>query len=518
MSDALDRGITVTEMAAMDEPVDVQLYSAAAFVGRALRGPLNTPVLVRSLSDFNKAFGGVWPKSSMGPAVQQFFEHGGQRLYVVRVANGAKSATLQLPTDGDPLRLSAVNPGSTETLRLSVDYDGLAADDTEHFNLTVQRLAPDGSLLVDQEIHNRLSCVEGSDRYVVNRLRDSSLVQLQGPVPGSRPRATIGPQVQRGVEYVQPTERGDDGDELSDYDLVGSATEKTGIFALDAMESFDLLYLPPTGRGRDIGLAATMAADLYCRRRGAMLIVDPPLEWSNVEAAIRGVSRLGLASPNMLSYFPRVIDREEPVSTSRAAGGALAGLICRFDDRTGPWCDPERVLFALRPRYQPAVAVDGKSAEELVHEGLNVLAALKNSRVILHGGVTLARQSPCQKQFTSLSVRRLALYIGNSVGRATRWAVFQPESERLAERLRRQVQAFLAGLHDEGAFENDRFDVQCHLMSPVDENAAVRRVTIVIGFLPAGQTDTLWLTLHQDIHGFRASTAAFAPSLDPAGS
>ena len=135
LSDVYDRGITVTEMAAMDDPVDVHPKSAAAFIGRALRGPINTPVLVRSLGDFGKRFGGVWPKSSLGPAVQQFFEHGGRRLYVVRVANGATRARVEIPTGEAPLVLTAVDPGSAETIRVSVDYDRLPPDDSEHFNL-----------------------------------------------------------------------------------------------------------------------------------------------------------------------------------------------------------------------------------------------------------------------------------------------------------------------------------------------------------------------------------------------
>jgi 16S rRNA C1402 (ribose-2'-O) methylase RsmI len=47
---------------------------------------------------------------------------------------------------------------------------------------------------------------------------------------------------------------------LSDYDLVGSAVRGTGLFALDQVERFDLLYLPPPARGVDVGPAATLAA------------------------------------------------------------------------------------------------------------------------------------------------------------------------------------------------------------------------------------------------------------------
>ena len=92
LSDAADRGITVTEIAAMDQPIDVLRETTAAFIGRALRGPINEPVFVRSFSEFRRRFGDIWSRSSLGPAVQQFFEHGGKNLYIVRVANNARGA------------------------------------------------------------------------------------------------------------------------------------------------------------------------------------------------------------------------------------------------------------------------------------------------------------------------------------------------------------------------------------------------------------------------------------------
>ena len=128
MSDAADRGITVTEIAATDQPIDAAPETTAAFVGRALRGPLNTPVLVNSFGQFRRRFGDMWSRSSLGPAVQQFFEHGGQRLFVVRVANGARGSMLCLPASGSALVLRAIEPGSTESIRAAVDIDGIDDD------------------------------------------------------------------------------------------------------------------------------------------------------------------------------------------------------------------------------------------------------------------------------------------------------------------------------------------------------------------------------------------------------
>ena len=140
----------------MDQPIDVSPETTAAFVGRALRGPLNTPVLVNSIGDFQRRFGGSWSRSSLGPAVRQFFEHGGRNLYIVRVANNARGAMLCLPADGSALVLRAVEPGSTESIRAAVDYDGIDADEDALFNLTLQRVNPTSGRIEDQEFFRRV--------------------------------------------------------------------------------------------------------------------------------------------------------------------------------------------------------------------------------------------------------------------------------------------------------------------------------------------------------------------------
>ncbi len=511
MSDASGRGITVTEMTAMDEPVDVKPHTVAAFVGRALRGPLNTPVPVRSYAQFSQRFGGVWGQSSLGPAVQQFFEHGGRRVHVVRVANDARGATLCLPGDDGVLVLTAVEPGSTEYIRASVDYDRVPDEDNEHFNLTVQRVSPSTGLVIDQEIHTALSCRVESRSYVGDALLSSDLVRVRLPVPSRRPFATIGPDIEAASQYVGHAQRGTDGDVLSDYDLIGSTAEQTGMFALDQVDRFDLLYLPPPGRHQDLGPTAILAAELYCRKRGAMLILDPGSAWESVDTAVAGMRASGYSSPNLLTYFPRVLERSDPTKTPRAAGGAIAGLLCRLDERAGPWQDLDQPGFRFRSHLQPATAVAVADGAALVRAGFNVIAKTTAGRASLCGSVTLAGDAQLDRKFASLHVRRLCLHITNAIGRATRWAVFEPGGNRIAHRVRAQVYAFLASLADCGAFANERFDVHCDSGLHVDPLDPKRGVTILLSFQPIGSAEYVWLTLHQSVQGCRVAATAFAP-------
>jgi len=512
MQRLLSGGITVTEIAPMDGPVDVGAETTAAFIGRSLRGPLNTPVLIRNFAAFRNRFGGMWNRSALGPAVEQFFDHGGRQLYVVRVANNARGAMICIPAIHGVLVLRAVEPGSTESIRASVDYDGVDPGDSEHFNLTLQRVAPDSGFVVDQEIYRRLSCKAGDGTFIGQALASSELARPQTPLPAGRPMPSTDPANRYDPGYVIPVQPGTDGLALSDYDLVGSAVESTGIFALNQVERLDFLYMPPPGQHEDLGPAAILAAELYCRRRGSMLLLDPPARWKTPESAIAGIRDAGYASPNILAYFPRMYCRSEG-GPPRAVGGALAGMLARLDRNHGPWRDLDPKNAAFRKDLIPASEVGVEVSRQLVREGLNVIAAQPGRPGTLSGSVTLARDCATDRRFSSLGVRRLCLTITNDVARATRWAVFQPNESRVAERIHAQVHAYLSCLADCGAFSDDHFVVQCDAGLHARQNGMERGATILLAFRPVGADAAISLTLHQTVSGCRVATSAFAPSI-----
>ena len=121
--------------------------SITAFVGYTAKGPLNQAVRIFSFADFERAFGGLSRDSDVSYAVQQYFLNGGSDAYVVRVANGAATASVEMNyvaangTPGLALTATAASPGAWGNhLRLDVDYATTNPDAT--FNLTVTRIDP----------------------------------------------------------------------------------------------------------------------------------------------------------------------------------------------------------------------------------------------------------------------------------------------------------------------------------------------------------------------------------------
>jgi len=512
LSDAVDRGITVTEMAPMDHPIDVSPETTAVFIGRALRGPLNEALLVHSFGEYRRRFGDSWTRSSLGPAAKLFFEHGGKNLYVVRVANNARGAMLCLPASGSALVLRALEPGSTESIRAAIDYDGINVNNEELFNLTLQRVDPGTGLVTDQELYRRANYREDAERFIADLLLTSTIARVESPFPTHRPELTVSVNTPFDSAYVQHAQEGSDGQELSDYDLVGSRGHETGLFALQQIDQFDLLYLPPPGKGRDLGPASLLAAELYCRERGAMLVVDPSTDWLTPTDAVAGVREIGLASPSMIGYFPRMVERDDSEGVPRAVGGALAGLLCKADRSYGPWHNLDQQGMGFARDLAPAFEADDDDVQVLSRAGLNIIAKGPAGRARLQNSVTMGRGSESHREFASLPIRRLCLRIINTIDQATRWAVFESDNSRLADRICAQVTAYFASLSNMGAFEDDRFVVDCDAGLCKRADSVEHGVTILIAFRPLGCAETISFTLHQTVAGCRVATTAFAPT------
>jgi uncharacterized protein len=422
-----------------------------AFVGRALKGPLDRPVRIAGLVDFQRIFGGLWQPSTLSYAIEQYFESGGQQALVVRVANGARPPTLSLPAGASELRLVALNPGSREYLRASVDYDGIADHDTDRFNLIVQRLRiPASEQIEDQEIFRAVS---------VERIRDlaleSRLIRIEAPLPPARPDRTS-KGADRAVHYVSSRSDGDDGAPLSDYDVIGSATDRKGLLALGAEEPFDLLCIPPLSREQDAGLTTLLVAARLCRERHAMLIVDPPAEWGSAESALSAMRSWPFRSENAAMFFPRIVTldrlRNRPETFGSAA--AAAGMLARADRALPVWAPAEAEEPILRAGMKLAVAVTQAQRAKLAHSGINTLQTARSTHRERICACTLA--SSGASDWKHLAERRLALFILASIERGVGWLASAPSNPQTWARAEAEVAQFLDELHLEGAFAGGR--------------------------------------------------------------
>jgi Bacteriophage tail sheath protein len=491
------QGIHINEIPSADQPIARLVTGVTAFVGRALRGPINRPVRLASFADYHSVFGGLWQPSTLSYAVEQFFEHGGRTAVVVRVMNGGAPVTLSLPCDGESLTLEAIAPGTREFLRASVDYDNIGENEEDRFNLVIQRVRSPGSERIeDQEIFRRISMSSDTQQFVGRVLLDSQLVRVRGPVPARRPERSLVPGRRHAVGYVDSNPDGDDGGTLSDYDIIGSARAGTGLFALQSVEEFDTVCIPPLARDRDVGAGTLLVAARLCRERRACLVVDPRSDWTTPQIAIESLQALNFASENSVMFFPRIMatDRLRGRLETFANCGAVAGMLARRDDARPEWdLGAQEPDLLLRPGTRAASVLSEGERWRLATHGINALQSVRSHapvRLLLR---TLAGGSNAAADWGYLRPRRLALCIARCVEYGTRWVVTEQSDRSVWRRVTAQVERFLAELAAEGAFpaapSGEASFVICDERVNAGHDVAQGRVNFVVGFaaLRAGQ-------------------------------
>jgi len=482
--------------------IDGVTTGIAAFIGRTLKGPVSRPLTVKSFSEFQQRFGGLWQPSPLSYAVEQFFENGGREARIVRVVNGARPPTLSLPAAGGTLTLVALNPGSREYLRASVDYDGLAALDVDRFNLVVQRVRTPGSELVeDQEIYRRLTVTPGSERFVTDALLQSGLVRVHGAVPERRPDRSAGGPGGVAAGYTLSNPDGDDGAPLTDYDVIGSRARGTGLFALAGTARFNLLCIPPLARELDVGLSTLLVAARVCRERCALLLVDPPASWTTAPAALEALRAWPFRSDSAVMYYPRIqaFDRLRGRVEIFGSSAAAAGMIARSDESWPVWTAIEPEEATLRPGLRPAVAVADADRVRLTQAGVNTLLAVRATARAGLGPRTLGSGA---SDWRYLSARRLALYLAASIEEGTRWVLLEHNGPATWASARARTEDFLDSLAAQGAFAGatprDSHFVICDERVNGEQSVAEGKLNVLFGFATtrAGEFDT-WLVTHR---------------------
>jgi uncharacterized protein len=147
--------------------------SVTAFLGEAARGQVGVAKQIFNFTDFDRIFGGLVSKYTLGYAVRQFFSNGGGEAWVVRVAANPINATLNLQSsDGTAvLNLTALDAGDFgNSINVSADWKTSNPDST--FNLTLTAAGNTGA----PESYTAVSMNSQDSRYVVNVLASSKLV------------------------------------------------------------------------------------------------------------------------------------------------------------------------------------------------------------------------------------------------------------------------------------------------------------------------------------------------------
>jgi len=498
-------GVYVEEIPSGVRTITGVATSITAFIGRAAKGlmdsDLDGPVTITSYADYERKFGGLDPNYPMGYAVRDFYLNGGSQAIIVRLYMGdhAKARSqYAIPK----LNLEAYSAGSWgDKLQVTIDANtspdvaklyGLVQADL--FNLTVLDTVSGA-----QESFLNLS-VKESPRRVDRVLKaGSSLIRVADGF--TLPATDVPAPVSKSVVTTVAA----DNASLDKAAYEGSEANKTGMYALKKVDLFNLLCIPPDVPGGNTDTEVYQKAMTLCAGRRAMLIVDAPSGWSDPTVIDPTSLKLtGSEARNAAVFFPRVYE-SFPGGQGQIEAfvpcGIIAGVMARTDSQRGVWKAPAGLDASLNGvQGLVTVLTDGDNGL-LNPKGVNCLRQFPVSGPVVWGSRTLRGDDQSSDEYKYIPVRRLALYIEESLFRGTQWVVFEPNDEPLWAQIRLNVGAFMHNLFRQGAFQGktptDAYFVKCDGETTTQNDINLGIVNIVVGFAPLKPAEFVVIQLQQ---------------------
>jgi len=518
-------GVYIEEIPSGVHTITGVATSITAFVGRAPRGEVNEPITISSYADYERLYGGLSLQSTMSYAVSDFYANGGQQAVIVRIANGGKAAFIIVPENLSPpsppaspglgpytgLYLEAASVGSwgnSLSVQIDLPQTSIGAADPTVFSLTARLWDSTQSRVLLTERYLNVSVDPNNPRYVARVLEQSSnLVVVAQNSSGKDEVPPLAPAA--GTFWGA---NGVDDNDLTENDFIGVGFEsaKLGLYALEKVDLFNILVIPPypvssTG-GMDVDDGLRAAAATYCEGRRAFYIIDSPSTWGSKQNALDGLDAFtGSRSKNSALFFPRLLEPDQLKNNQIGefvASGAVAGIFAKTDAQRGVWKAPAGQETALSGNIQGFTVplTDGENGE-LNPLGVNCLRTFHIIGNVVWGSRTLQGADELTSEWKYIPIRRTALFLEESLFRGTKWVVFEPNDEPLWAQIRMNVNSFMQGLFQQGAFAgtkaNDAYLVKCDKENNPPDSVDQGIVNILVAFAPLNPAEFVVIQIQQ---------------------
>lgn len=340
-------------------------------------------------------------------------------------------------------------------------------------------------------------------------LRDRSLGKDNTTVSNDRALVT---QAQTNVDTLKAQDVVSDGNDLTINEFIGPGTQenKWGLYALEQVDLFNLLCIPPYDPATDnVDPDLISIAAAYCEQRRAMLLVDSPVEWTDANTAKKlfmdtTQDNVGTRSRNAALIFPRIVKPDilkNNQMETYTASGAVAGIFARTDAERGVWKAPAGIDASLVGVSQLTVNLTDAENGLLNPLGINCLRFFPIYGPVVWGSRTLRGADAFADDYKYIPVRRLALFIEESLYRGTQWVVFEPNAEPLWASIRLNVGAFMQNLFRQGAFQGqtprDAYLVKCDSETTTQNDIDQGIVNILVAFAPVKPAEFVVIQIQQ---------------------
>jgi phage tail sheath protein FI len=261
---------------------------------------------------------------------------------------------------------------------------------------------------------------------------------------------------------------------------------------------FNLLATPGVTDG-----GVTSEAIAYCERKRAFYIMDTPSPETSgwdanaVTGTLAGGAELSPTAPasiNAAVYYPW-LTTADPVTGSPGTSppsGFVAGIYGQVDTANGVWQSPAGIQTTLlgTTGVVPEGVMTDPQQGILNENAVNCLRQFPGIGTVVFGARTTAgtNANTAQQQWKYVAVRRMALFIEQTLYASLSWAVFEPNAVPLWNALTQEISAFMLSLFRQGAFAgstpSQAFLVQCDATTTTPADVTNGVVNVLVGFAP----------------------------------
>jgi uncharacterized protein len=441
MPNYLSPGVYVEEVSGGVKPIAGVGTSTGAFVGIAEKGVPHKAILVTNWGQFVKEFGSFTANGYLAYAVYGFFAEGGTSCYVVRAANTdaaelkASSVTIKSDDNTDTITVTANSLGDegdrskgTWGDKISVIIEDPKDKNATHFKLTVTYE------------NQPVEIYDNTDITKIEAALSSSAVLT----------ATVLDAAKRPKNGEYPLTGGKDG--ISGAVFTGTEDDKKGLHGFDEVDNINIVAIPDKAGDRSVILAALN----YCKnRKDCFFIADPPMAEtpSGVQDFKSGTgstySGNAFNSSFGALYYPWVYTKYQTNEPKKLVppSGVVSGTLAHTDSTRGVHKAPAGIAEGYLDSVVGIERIITKGEHDMLNpENINVIRVLPQG-ICIWGARTLSADS----EWRYINIRRLLLYIEESVDKGSQWVVFEPNNPALWGKVKRNIVAFLTRVWRDGA-------------------------------------------------------------------
>jgi uncharacterized protein len=299
-----------------------------------------------------------------------------------------------------------------------------------------------------------------------------------------------------------PLKNGTDGGvaDSGDYDDAYQAID-------EKVDLFNLLILPHSAQ--DTSTPSTRstlwgAASAFCQKKRAFLIADiePTKQTPDGVLAALQDFRAGVVKDYAGVWWPPVVIVGDAGTRKNIdPSGSIAGVMARIDGSRGVWKAPAGLEADIRGVVGVQVPMSDEQNGLINPEAVNAVRSFP-AGVVSWGARTMdGFDSSGDTDYRYVPVRRLALYVEESVARGLRFAIFEPNDEPLWAQIRLAAGAFMNGLFRKGAFAGrtarDAYFVKADSETTTPQDQALGVVNVLVGFAPLRPAEFIVITIQQ---------------------